>query len=150
MKRSISRFARMTVAVMAGLALAGTAAVVQAAPAAASGPCGQSTHLWVYGAETGSVAAGSNLYPTGVVAPSSQAYFQFELVHNPKYPYGPATVIAGHWTRQARGNCVIHHEPELRSTAGWPAGLYRVATRYQRWEDDIIYTNYALLFFDLA
>lgn len=82
--------------------------------------CRQLPHVWV--GPSNDVAQGTTVYPTGVVVPGTRASFGF---------YNAAgQLVASHVTRPARGNCVIHHEPEAMSTAGLTPGYYYVYASY--------------------
>lgn len=94
--------------------------------------CNQSSHAWVYGAQ-GPVAWGSILYPTGVVRKNTSIYFNFvPQAGGPSYQ---------HTTQAARDNCVVHHEPEARSTYGWNPGRYDIYATYTEWETDGVVTR---------
>ncbi len=89
--------------------------------------CNQSSHAWVYGAQA-PVVAGAMIYPTGVVRRNTTVYFNFvPQTGGPGYQ---------HTTHPARDNCVVHHEPEARSTAGWTPGRYDIYATYTEWETD--------------
>lgn len=94
--------------------------------------CNQNSHAWVHGAG-GPIWPGTTIYPTGVVRRNTPIYFSFV----------PRAGGAGysHATRASRDNCVVHHEPEARSTAGWTPGLYDILATYTEWETDTSVTR---------
>lgn len=94
--------------------------------------CNQYSHVWVHGAP-GPLTAGATIFPTGVVRRLTPASFQF--VHQSGWP------VYYHTTQTSRSNCVIHHEPEARSTAGWLPGRYTIVASYTEWETDLVVTR---------
>lgn len=90
--------------------------------------CNQYSHAWVAGIN-GPVTAGTTLYPTGIVRPFTTARFAFVLRTT-------GATVHQHITASSRANCVIHHEPEAMSTAGWPTGVYDIVATYTEWETD--------------
>lgn len=68
---------------------------------------------------TVSVAQGTIIYFSAVVAPRTRA--SFALVDE-----ATGSVAYTHVTQPARSNCVVHREPEAFNTANLPVGRYRV------------------------
>lgn len=95
--------------------------------------CNQESHAWVHGAQ-GPIWAGTVIYPTGVVRKNTTVRFDFL----PQAAGGPSYQ---HTTRVSRDNCVVHHEPEARSTAGWVPGRYNIYATYTEWETDALVTK---------
>jgi hypothetical protein len=94
--------------------------------------CNQTSHAWVYGAQY-PITAGAYIYPTGVVRKNTSIYFNFvPQAGGPSYQ---------HTTQPARDNCVVHHEPEARSTAWWTPGRYDIYATYTEWETDGVVTR---------
>lgn len=94
--------------------------------------CNQNSHAWVYGAQY-PVTVGAIIYPIGVVRRYTPIYFSFvSQTGGPTYQ---------HTTHTARENCVVHHEPEARSTAGWVPGRYDIYATYTEWETDQVVTK---------
>lgn len=99
---------------------------------AGSTTCNQYSHAWVGGAQT-TIMVGTTIYPTGVVRRNTPIYFNFvPRTGGPSYQ---------HTTYPSRDNCVVHHEPEARSTAGWQPGLYDIYASYTEWETDWVVTK---------
>jgi hypothetical protein len=94
--------------------------------------CNQLSHAWVYGAQT-PVTAGTYIYPTGVVHRNTRVYFNF-------VPQAGGASYQ-HTTQPSRDNCVVHHEPEARSTAYWAPGRYDIYATYTEWETDGVVTK---------
>jgi hypothetical protein len=95
--------------------------------------CNQYSHAWVGGTQT-AIVVGTIIYPTGVVRRNTSSYFNFvSRTGGPSYQ---------HMTYAARDNCVVHHEPEARSTAGWQPGLYDIYATYTEWETDWVVTRW--------
>jgi len=82
--------------------------------------CGQVTHaFWGF---SNDVTAGTTIYVTGVVVAHSQMVWGI---------YNQAGVrVAYHVTNSAGSNCVVAHEPEGISTAGWAPGYYYLYSSY--------------------
>jgi hypothetical protein len=95
--------------------------------------CNQYSHAWVAGTET-PITAGTVIYPTGVVRQFTSAYFTFVN--------SSGAIAQQHTTQLSRSNCVIHHEPEAHSTAGWTPGLYDIFATYVEWETDATVTQW--------
>lgn len=95
--------------------------------------CNQSSHAWVYGAQY-PVTAGAIIYPTGVVRKNTSVHFNF-------VPQAGGGTYQ-HTTQPARDNCVVHHEPEARSTAYWNPGVYDIYATYTEWETDGVVTRH--------
>ena len=94
--------------------------------------CNQFSHAWVHGAQ-GPVPWGAILYPTGVVRKNTRVYFNF-------VPQSGGASYQ-HTTQPSRNNCVVHHEPEARSTWGWTPGRYDIYATYTEWETDGVVTK---------
>lgn len=82
--------------------------------------CGQVTHaFWGFGND---ITAGTIIYVSGIVVPHSQMVWGI---------YNQAGVrVAYHLTQSAGSNCVVAHEPEGISTAGWAPGYYYLYSSY--------------------
>lgn len=94
--------------------------------------CNQLSHAWVSGAQY-PVTQGAVVYPTGVVRQYTRVYFNF-------VPRAGGASYQ-HTTQTSRENCVVHHEPEARSTAWWAPGLYDIYATYTEWETDGVVTK---------
>jgi hypothetical protein len=95
--------------------------------------CNQTSHAWVYGAQY-PIQAGAIIYPTGVVRKNTSIHFNFV----PQAGGGSYQ----HTTQPSRDNCVVHHEPEARSTAYWAPGVYDIYATYTEWETDGVVTKH--------
>ena len=92
--------------------------------------CAQVPHVWVApvlnltsnGIYVVSITQGTTIYFTGVVDPNTKVKF---AVYN-----AAGQLVMTHLTNPARDNCVVHHEPEARSTSGLPQGNYYVFAAY--------------------
>ncbi|MEA2558960.1 MAG: Prokaryotic phospholipase [Acidobacteriota bacterium] len=94
--------------------------------------CNQNSHAWVYGAQS-PITVGAVIYPIGVVRRNTPIYFSFvSQTGGPGYQ---------HTTHAAQNNCVVNHEPEARSTAGWTPDRYDIYATYTEWETDQVVTR---------
>ncbi|MFP2929333.1 hypothetical protein ACLESO_29860 [Pyxidicoccus sp. 3LG] len=94
--------------------------------------CNQFSHAWVHGTQY-PVTVGGYLYPTGVVRKYTSVRFDFVNAQG--------QIAYQHQTRSAGSNCVIAHEPEVRSTYGWAPGVYQIRATYVEWETDQVVTK---------
>ena len=99
--------------------------------ATGSTTCNQSSHAWVAGTEY-PLTVGAIINPTGIVRRGTTVRFDF---------VAPGNIAYQHTTRPARSNCVIHQEPEARSTAGWTPGVHQIRATYTEWETDQVVTR---------
>lgn len=88
--------------------------------------CLQPTHAWIAEGDAMTFTRGVQLHVTGVVYPYSPVTFQFFDT--------PGNLVASRTTAPAAGNCVVAHEPEVVSTAGFPLGYVSVDATYLEWE----------------
>jgi hypothetical protein len=106
-------------------------ATLQIGAGGGSTTCQQYSHVWIH--PGGTITRGQVIYPTGVVRRGTRITFHF-------HDQGGA-LFASHTTAAARDNCVVHHEPEAMSTAGFPLGSVAVTATFTEWESDQVVTR---------